>query len=76
MVTRTARRTVGPRRHRVVLRVRTDMPAPDMNLDPAYSHVIERQAHVEPIGPVVYAASVQSAERVTHRVEMYFLADF
>ena len=59
----------------ITLRVRTDMPAPDMNLDAQYSQVMERWAKVEAVGPVVYAASVQSAQRITHRVTMYFLAE-
>ncbi|HEX7138197.1 MAG TPA: head-tail adaptor protein [Vicinamibacterales bacterium] len=75
MVTRTRRRSIGPLRHRVVLRVRTDVPAPDMTLDASFSGIIRRQAHVEPVTPAAYAASVQSEERVTHRVTMYFLAE-
>ncbi|SMG09521.1 phage head completion protein [Paraburkholderia susongensis] len=59
----------------ITLRVRTDVPAPDMNLAAQYSYVIHRWARVDPLGPVAYAAGVQSEQRVTHRVRMRFLAD-
>ncbi|AIU28377.1 hypothetical protein LV28_19005 [Pandoraea pnomenusa] len=55
---------------RIALRVRTDSPALDAGLTAGYSDEVKRWAEVRPVGAVAYAASVQSDERVTHRMRM------
>ncbi|CAG4906134.1 phage head completion protein [Paraburkholderia saeva] len=60
----------GKMRSRIVLRIRTDVPAVDMGVSASYSAQIKRWADVKPVGAIAYAASVQSDERVTHRMRM------
>jgi head-tail adaptor len=59
---------------RIALRKRTDSPALDAGLTPGYSGEVKRWAEVKPVGAVAYAASVQSDERVTHRMRIRLFA--
>lgn len=58
----------GELNRRVAIRQRTDIPAADMGLDPEFSEIKPRWAKIEPVGTAVYAAGVQTENKLTHRV--------
>lgn len=58
---------------RVTLRLRTDVPAPDFGVSLVFTDEKKRWAKIEPVGSAVYTAGIQTEEKVTHRISLYFL---
>lgn len=58
----------GELNRRVAIRRRTDIPASDMGLDSEFSEIKPRWAKIEPVGTAVYAAGVQTDNKLTHRI--------
>lgn len=59
---------------RILIRLRTDIPAEDQGLTPVFSTEKERWAKIEPVGTAVYNSGVQVDSKVTHRIILYLLA--
>lgn len=57
----------------VLIRLRTDLPAVDMGLDSIFSDERPRWAKIEPVGTAVYAAGVQTDNKLTHRITLRLL---
>lgn len=59
---------VGELRHWAELRVRKDFPVGSSSLSPEFPELLGQWAKVEPVGTAVYANSVQTDVRITHRI--------
>ncbi|MDR6581603.1 MULTISPECIES: head-tail adaptor protein [Pseudomonas] len=65
--------SAGELDRRVLVRLRSDMPALDLGLDSLFTDQKRRWAKIEPVGTAVYANGVQTDAKITHRVTFYFL---
>jgi SPP1 family predicted phage head-tail adaptor len=65
--------SAGELDRRITLRLRTDVPAPDLGLDSLFAGQKKRWAKIEPVGTAVYASGVQTDVKITHRVTIYYL---
>jgi SPP1 family predicted phage head-tail adaptor len=63
----------GELNRRVLIRLRTDLPAVDMGLDSVFTDERPRWAKIEPVGTAVYAAGVQTDNKLTHRITLRLL---
>lgn len=53
---------------RITIRLREDLPIDDAALDAVFSQPLHRWAKIRAVGTAVYTDSVQTADRITHRV--------
>lgn len=60
----------GELNRRVLIRRRTDLPAPDMGLDSVFSDERPRWAKIEPVGTAVYSNGLQTDNKLTHRITL------
>ena len=65
--------SAGELDRRITLRLRSDIPAPDLGLDSLFTDQKKRWAKIEPVGTAVYANGVQTDVKITHRVTLYHL---
>lgn len=65
--------SAGELDRRILVRLRSDMPAEDLGLDSVFTDQKNRWAKIEPVGTAVYANGVQTDVKVTHRIIFYFL---
>lgn len=65
--------SAGELDRRILVRLRSDMPALDLGLDSVFTDQKRRWAKIEPVGTAVYANGVQTDAKITHRVTFYFL---
>jgi len=63
----------GELNRRVSIRRRTDVPADNMGLTSIFSMPKRRWARIEPVGTGVYADSVQTDNKITHRITLRLL---
>lgn len=60
----------GELNRRVAIRLRTDVPTPDMGLGSEFSTLKPRWAKIVPVGTAVYTEGIQTGVKITHRIEM------
>lgn len=65
--------SAGELDRRITVRLRSDTPASDLGLDSIFTDQKQRWAKIEPVGTAVYATGVQTEDRLTHRVILYYL---
>lgn len=53
---------------RITIRLREDIPVEDAGLEPAFTQDRHRWAKIRAVGTAVYTDSVQTDEKITHRV--------
>jgi SPP1 family predicted phage head-tail adaptor len=58
---------------RITLRLRSDVPAPDLGLSSLFTDEKKRWAKIEPVGAAIYSAGIQIDAKVTHRITLYYL---
>jgi SPP1 family predicted phage head-tail adaptor len=62
----------GELNRRITLRLRSDVPASDMGLEPVFSEPRKRWAKIEPVGTAIYANGVQTDNKLTHRITLRY----
>lgn len=62
----------GELNRRITLRLRSDVPALDMGLEPVFSEPRKRWAKIEPVGTAIYANGVQTDNKLTHRITLRY----
>ncbi|MDR6580053.1 head-tail adaptor protein [Pseudomonas extremaustralis] len=65
--------SAGELDRRILVRLRSDIPAGGLGLDSVFTDQKMRWAKIEPVGTAVYANGVQTDAKITHRVTFYFL---
>ena len=53
---------------RITIRLREDLPVDDAELDAVFTHPRHRWAKIRAVGTAVYTDSVQTDDKITHRV--------
>lgn len=62
----------GELNRRITIRLRADVPAQDMGLASVFSESKNRWAKIEPVGTAIYANSVQTENKLTHRITLRY----
>lgn len=53
---------------RITIRLREDLPAEEAGLEPAFTQDRRRWAKIRAVGTAVYTDSVQTDDKITHRI--------